>query len=238
MAIDPKQELFSLMQRLSQEGYNAKWMTGTHEHKLWDAVLNGPAQYGQTYIGSETISQLKNLSNKAGGWWIYDKNGNDFRFLKLGAWKKYFSPECARDTLSEVIEDTNIYTAKRTYFIYNKQCPICRGALSPLRKNKTRPRDIVLIDISIQKSHPLYHLSKKADFGTGPVIFEKMKVYQGVNAINFIFELPRHHAYFSLPKRIRLLVSYLLHRWFPWFHPKDPENEMIREESLETSLKN
>jgi hypothetical protein len=74
----------------------------------------------------------------------------------------------------------------------------------------------------MQKNHPLFYLSRQADFSKGPVIHRKRRLYQGTNAVNFIFEYPTSNSYFSFSKKIRFLISYFLHHWIPKIHPKDP----------------
>jgi hypothetical protein len=57
MCKDSKEELKQLMVDISEDGYHAGWM-GDLEHHLWQAVLEGPKHYGQTYIDEETVEKL------------------------------------------------------------------------------------------------------------------------------------------------------------------------------------
>jgi len=43
------------------------------EYELWTALVSGPREYGRLLINQRTHSaQLRNLSQAAGGWIIFD----------------------------------------------------------------------------------------------------------------------------------------------------------------------
>lgn len=59
--------LSQLMSDISEECWCASWLIGT-EFVLWEAVLNGPMDWGQGRINEEQIDTLKALSNRYDCW--------------------------------------------------------------------------------------------------------------------------------------------------------------------------
>lgn len=92
MNCDPKRELKKALIQISEAGYHAGWMLGL-EHDVWHAVIDGPKHYGQTFIDAKMIENLKLLSSEAGGWWIFDEDRQDYRFLNEADWSECYSPE-------------------------------------------------------------------------------------------------------------------------------------------------
>ncbi|MEM9446743.1 MAG: hypothetical protein AAGA18_15485 [Verrucomicrobiota bacterium] len=77
--------LVEYMQALSEEAYTANWMTGL-EYALWYAVNNGPMSYGRLIINQDHINRLVELSNKCGGWFVYDDDREEI-FIPLNEWE-------------------------------------------------------------------------------------------------------------------------------------------------------
>jgi hypothetical protein len=59
--------LATLMSAISERCYAASWKHGT-EFVLWDAVRNGPRDWGRDRITAEDLERLSDLSRATGGW--------------------------------------------------------------------------------------------------------------------------------------------------------------------------
>ena len=59
------------MSKISEEAYYAGWMEDI-EYVLWYALLKGPANYGHKFIDEQAILRLKQLSEEANSWIIFD----------------------------------------------------------------------------------------------------------------------------------------------------------------------
>ena len=66
-----QQELANYMSDLSEDAYCAGWMEGL-EYQLWQAVAEGPKEYGRLLITAEHIQQLRELSVGCGGWITFE----------------------------------------------------------------------------------------------------------------------------------------------------------------------
>ena len=82
------QELAQYMSALSEQAYDAGWMSGL-ELELWDAVVNGPREYGRLSITNEHIDELRRLSDVAGGWIVFDEKHEE-ALMPLKNWKTRF----------------------------------------------------------------------------------------------------------------------------------------------------
>ena len=85
---DPQRELMEYMSELSEEAYCAGWMTGL-EYALWNALLNGSREYGRLEITDAHISKLRELSDRCGGWIVFDDETEE-TFMPLEQWQKQF----------------------------------------------------------------------------------------------------------------------------------------------------
>lgn len=83
------------MSDISEEGWSAEWMVGL-EHVLWHIVLNGPAKYGRVFVDEQLIQRLKDLSERTGGWIIFDEVTEETAIL-LAEWKEKFQGENLAD---------------------------------------------------------------------------------------------------------------------------------------------
>lgn len=63
--------LADYMSNISERCYYAGWMQGL-EYVLWDAVLYGQREYGQDTISPKDVEILRDLSETARAWIIFD----------------------------------------------------------------------------------------------------------------------------------------------------------------------
>lgn len=70
--LDPHaRALADFMSELSEEAYCAGWMDGL-EFELWRALIGGPRTYGRLEITDEQLARLRELSEAAKGWIVFD----------------------------------------------------------------------------------------------------------------------------------------------------------------------
>ena len=62
------------------------------EFALWNAVLNGPREYGHGLISQAHIDSLRQLSKECGGW-IYFDGQHEETFIPMLKWEKMFARE-------------------------------------------------------------------------------------------------------------------------------------------------
>jgi len=77
-------ELLAEMESTSEECMCAGWIHSL-EHILWDAIESGP---GETNWANGTIDTvyLSELSDRCGGWWVWDEESGTTRFVSLATW--------------------------------------------------------------------------------------------------------------------------------------------------------
>jgi hypothetical protein len=80
--------LADFMSELSEEAYSAGWMGGL-EFELWKALIGGPRVYGRLQITDEQIARLKQLSEAAKGWIVFDDTEEE-TLISLDEWKQRF----------------------------------------------------------------------------------------------------------------------------------------------------
>lgn len=83
-----QQALSDFMGEISEEAYCAGWMEDL-EYVLWYAMLHGPGNYGRKLIDEQTILQLKQLSEEAGSWIIFDDDTWETA-VALPVWQEMF----------------------------------------------------------------------------------------------------------------------------------------------------
>ena len=76
------------MSTLSEQAWYAGWMDGL-EFALWDAVVNGPREYGRLEINDAHIAELRYLADAAGGWIILDGDEGE-TFVPRKEWNQRF----------------------------------------------------------------------------------------------------------------------------------------------------
>ncbi len=81
--------LLAMMAGISEELWCAGWMGGL-EHSLWRMVEGGPRDYGMGEVSALDVGLLKALSDRCGGWWVYDDGP---RFLRMERWLERLSAQ-------------------------------------------------------------------------------------------------------------------------------------------------
>lgn len=81
-------ELAEEMIRISGEGYCAGWMHNL-EFDLWHAIMGSEREYGFITLSLDTLTKLKALSNKIGGWIRY-KDGEGETFTPMAEWQSRY----------------------------------------------------------------------------------------------------------------------------------------------------
>ncbi|MEW7292884.1 hypothetical protein [Aquimarina sp. 2304DJ70-9] len=74
------------MSELSELAYTAGWMDKL-EFALWNAMNNKIKEYGTLVFTEKMINNLRELSNKAGGWIVFDEKKEE-TFLTWQEWNK------------------------------------------------------------------------------------------------------------------------------------------------------
>ena len=77
-------ELLAEMESTSEECMCAGWIHSL-EHILWDAIESGPGETNWAN-GTIDITYLKELSDRCGGWWVWDEVAGGPRFVSLATW--------------------------------------------------------------------------------------------------------------------------------------------------------
>jgi hypothetical protein len=79
--------LRNVMSGISEDYWCAGWLHNL-EYLLWDAVI------GKRKICSpEQVEQLKYLSEKCGGWIIWDEQAKDERFVPMQEWLRLYETQ-------------------------------------------------------------------------------------------------------------------------------------------------
>jgi hypothetical protein len=87
--LDPHaRALADFMSELSEEAYCAGWMDGL-EFALWRALIGGPRTYGRLEITDQQLTRLRELSEAARGWIVFD-DAEEETLVPLGEWKQRF----------------------------------------------------------------------------------------------------------------------------------------------------
>lgn len=79
-----QRELADYMSALSERAYDAGWVEGL-EFALWRAVADDLFKYGQLELSREHAQQLSSLSQRCGGWIVFDKQHEE-SFVTLEQW--------------------------------------------------------------------------------------------------------------------------------------------------------
>jgi hypothetical protein len=74
------------MSEISEECWCAGWLIGT-EDRLWETVNGGRRDWGHGDISEQTVADLRELSDLAGGWIRYD-DGLGEVFVPMAEWLK------------------------------------------------------------------------------------------------------------------------------------------------------
>ena len=91
---DHQRALAAAMSDLSEAGYHAGWMEGL-EYDLWRLLLIGGNYYGHHDVSHDELSRLRGLSEKCGGWIVFDAEKEEV-FVPLIEWQEMFAAHAAR----------------------------------------------------------------------------------------------------------------------------------------------
>jgi hypothetical protein len=72
------------MSDISEDHYAAGWMSGL-QYDLWQMLRGGPRYYGMGSVSEADVTELRRLSEDAGGW----HDGN--RLVPLDEWRREFA---------------------------------------------------------------------------------------------------------------------------------------------------
>jgi hypothetical protein len=84
-------KLRDYMSELSERAYRAGGMEGL-EYALWEALLKGRLKYGLFQITRAHTSKLKELSDRCGGWIVWDDDFGE-AFMPLDQWQKKYNAD-------------------------------------------------------------------------------------------------------------------------------------------------
>lgn len=75
-------DLLTEMECTSEECMSAGWLYGL-EHILWDAIESGQTTWANGTIDAVYLAEL---SDRCGGWWVWDEESGAPRFVSLATW--------------------------------------------------------------------------------------------------------------------------------------------------------
>ena len=80
-----KDTLGRMMANLSEDCWCAVWLRDL-EFTLWETLTAGGRDFGWGRIEERDITRMKNLHERAGGWWIWVKGEDCQRFVTTEEW--------------------------------------------------------------------------------------------------------------------------------------------------------
>ena len=89
-----QQALTLAMGEVSETAYSAGWMSGL-EFALWHLLESGKKKYGRYILSDADRQKLRRLSEKCGGWIVFDDKAGEV-FVPLGEWRAKFSEEASK----------------------------------------------------------------------------------------------------------------------------------------------
>lgn len=87
---DAAESLRDYMSDLSEEYWCAGWLSDL-EYSLWGFVVRGPSDWGLGQIQASEVDKIKRLSDKCGGWWIWDEEVSREIFVTSSEWDVIFA---------------------------------------------------------------------------------------------------------------------------------------------------
>ena len=85
--LNPEQRaLANYMSEISETAWHAGWMAHL-EHDLWQAITGGSNSFGQMVLSQEHLRKLISLSERCGGWIVFDDRSEE-TFVPIDEWKK------------------------------------------------------------------------------------------------------------------------------------------------------
>ena len=85
----PQRELHDLMSGLSEQAWSAGWMLGV-EYELWKATQSPTYKVGRLQLSSTQCDQLRQLSQKCGGWIVFDDQHEEI-FVPRAQWLTHYA---------------------------------------------------------------------------------------------------------------------------------------------------
>ena len=87
--LSPEQRaLADAMSEISESAYCAGWMDGL-EYALWHLLTTGQTRYGRSRVTREELMRLRNLSERCGGWIVWDEQKEE-TFVQMEDWQRMF----------------------------------------------------------------------------------------------------------------------------------------------------
>jgi hypothetical protein len=86
--------LADAMSDVSEAAYSASWMAGL-EFALWGLLVSGERRYGRATLKNEEAEDLRRLSEKCGGWIVFDDEKEEV-FVPLADWKRMVAAQPSR----------------------------------------------------------------------------------------------------------------------------------------------
>lgn len=83
--------LADAMRAVSEAGYSASWMADL-EFALWSLMTSGGTRYGHATLKKEELEGLRKLSEKCGGWIVFD-DAKEEQFVSMAEWKRMFAAQ-------------------------------------------------------------------------------------------------------------------------------------------------
>ena len=80
--------LADAMIEISEGAYCAGWMDGL-EYSLWHLMTTGQTRYGRAQVTSDELIRLRNLSERCGGWIVWDEQREEI-FVSSEHWLRMF----------------------------------------------------------------------------------------------------------------------------------------------------
>lgn len=80
------------MSDISENYYCAGWLSGL-EFALWGMVTGGDRSFGFGKVREYEIQELRNLADKAGGWWYWAKDESTNKFCTFDHWARIMKEE-------------------------------------------------------------------------------------------------------------------------------------------------
>jgi hypothetical protein len=87
--LNPEQRaLADYMSEISEEAWHAGWMAHL-EYDLWRTNTGGSNSFGQMVLSQEHLRTLNSLSERCGGWIVFDEK-NEETFVPIEEWKRRY----------------------------------------------------------------------------------------------------------------------------------------------------
>jgi hypothetical protein len=75
------------MSAISEKYWYAAWLMDL-EHSLWAMLEGGPRRFGCGEVTEGELRELRELSQKADGWWRWSDADGDEVFVDLDEWRR------------------------------------------------------------------------------------------------------------------------------------------------------